>query len=181
MQEIEIKVRVNNLQEAQLAFETLGCVFSASKSQKDRIYIPEASTFPHLRKGDCALRLRTVEQWSTTTHLFTLKQKTANGLAKIEKETKIDDPEQMHEAILLLGYKEVSRVQKSRKSCVYKNMTICLDEVAELGSFVEIEMMWDAPEQLQAEMMTFLTQLGVHYLERITVGYDILMFQRGVN
>lgn len=180
MLEIEVKVQVQDLSLLQQQFESMGCIFSEPKIQEDHVYILLNREFPSLFLWDNALRIRKMEQWWIATHLFTLKQQTGNWLAKIEKETVIANPEQMHDAILLMGYKEVSCVIKRRIISFYKDMEICLDHVEWLGDFIELErqVVEGDFDQIQEEMIVFLSSMGVDMTHRVYVGYDILIRQK---
>jgi adenylate cyclase class 2 len=85
----------------------------------------------------------------------------------------------MAEIVLLMGYYEFNTVSKVRRKCRYKNYEICLDEVEELGNFIEVEKMSDEPsEVVQEELFTFLESLGISREDRATKGYDILLYQK---
>jgi len=56
---------------------------------------------------------------------------------------------------------------------------ICLDEVENLGSFIEVEKMSDGDsKQIQEELAEFLGLLGVSPKDRVTKGYNTLMLER---
>jgi predicted adenylyl cyclase CyaB len=55
---------------------------------------------------------------------------------------------------------------------------ICLDEVKELGSYIEVEKISedDNANEVQNELFTFLESLGVNKENRETHGYDTLLY-----
>lgn len=175
MQEIEVKARVKNKELVLQKLDELGCMLSSPITQKDRIYIQHGATFP-IALGDNALRIR--EQ--NNTFIFTLKQPQKNELDCIEQEVTIDDPESMDEICKLLGYYEVSQVEKIRRKCRYQEYEICLDEVKNLGTFIEVEKQVEAGngEAVQKELFAFLQTLGITASDQVFHGYDILLYQQ---
>jgi len=103
-----------------------------------------------------------------------------NQLASIEHEVEINNAQEGHSIIKELGFKEVVRVNKVRRKAKYKDLTICLDVVEELGSFIEVEKMSEDEDmlQIQEELMEFLIRLGVNPKDRIKKGYDDLIFYK---
>ena len=95
----------------------------------------------------------------------------------IERETIISDPNQMRDALLYMGYKEVVRVKKVRTKTNFKGYEICFDSVEELGNFIEIEKITDEDtETVRKEMLNFLVSFGIDTTERVHNGYDTLMY-----
>lgn len=181
--EIEIKVAVDDLTSVQQQLVSQWIIFWVLKTQHDRVYIAQERNFPMLQVWDNALRIRTMIQNDITSHIFTLKHQTWNDLAKIEKETIIKNPQHMHEAILLMGYKEASYTEKTRTTAIYKNMEICLDSVVWLWDFIEVEIQShdQAYEQLQQEMIDFLTSLWIDTSKRVTKWYDVLLREKQIS
>ena len=61
-------------------------------------------------------------------------------LIKIDEfETKVDDPHVMEDILKNLNYQPQATVTKTRKSFTFKNYDLELDHIAELGSFLEVE------------------------------------------
>ena len=58
-------------------------------------------------------------------------------------------------------------------------MEICLDEVKDLGNFIEVEKITDEdPDKVQEELFRFLESVGVRREDRVVNGYDILMWRK---
>jgi adenylate cyclase class 2 len=176
MKEIEIKIQIDSIEKAIQALEGLGCHFSDAISQVDVIYIPKDQKILPVPAGTSVLRIRT-QQGKI---LFTLKQSDLhNHLSKTEKELEITDGQVMGEIIALLGFHEISRVEKKRRTCKFKDYEICLDSVRGLGDFMEIEKITDEdPIAVQTNMIQALAELGVDASRRMQVGYDVLMYQQ---
>jgi adenylate cyclase class 2 len=95
----------------------------------------------------------------------------------IEREVEINDADQMIGAIELLGYHKAVNVVKARTKTMYNGMEICLDEVKDLGSFIEVEKIVDGDgEEVQNELFIFLETLGVKREDRVMNGYDTMVY-----
>lgn len=173
VKEVEIKVKVEDFEKIRAKLEKLGCVFSEVIFQEDVVYIPFGIEFTQVGTAENVLRIRK----QNDKNIFTLKRKDVDPLVKIERETVIEDSEQLESILEYLGYAEVSRVKKERVKTKYKDMEICLDRVEELGSFVECEMITSSdPMEAQGKMLGFLEKIGVDVSARAYLGYDILVY-----
>lgn len=170
MNEIEVKARVLNHDELLQKLSKLGCIFSEPIYQKDTIFVPKGVSIP-VPSGTNVLRIR--EQKGT--YLLTLKQPLTNQLDNIEKEITVSDPDVMQEIILLLGFELSSTVEKTRRTCKYKDFEICIDEVKDLGTYIEVEKFGKNAEIIQKELFEFLETLGVQKEDQEFMGYDILL------
>ncbi len=173
--EIEVKAKVKNIQEIAERLLSLNCVISAPQEQKDIIFTNfDDKLFAEFQSGINLLRIRE----SGGKALFTVKQPQSNEQDAIEYETEIGDAAQMAEALKVMGYHEAVKVIKKRRITKYKEYEICLDEVDGLGSFIEMEIITesDDAEKIQDEMFYFLMSLGVKKDERVTQGYDTLVY-----
>ena len=96
----------------------------------------------------------------------------------IEREVEVNDAKQILDILGYLGYREVIKVNKIRRKCKFEDYEICLDEVENLGSFVEIEKISEEDaEKVQEELLQFLMKLGINKENRVLQGYDTLTYQ----
>lgn len=175
-QEIEVKARVNDLKKVEEKLLALGCVMSEPLKQNDiTFYIKTDTPYDQLVHGQNILRIR--EQNGKS--IFTIKQTGINDLDSFERETEISDSEEMRHAILLLGYSEAVRINKVRRKTMCQGYEICLDQVEDLGNFVEVEKITENedPEKVQTELFEFLKQFGVTEADRVVNGYDTLIYR----
>jgi adenylate cyclase class 2 len=171
--EIEVKYRVVDLARLQAALQRCGLVLSPSVHQDDQAYAELGWQYGMGKLGRSFVRLRTQDG----RHVFTLKRPDANELACHEYETAVTDREQMHAAILAMGFYPTTRIVKTRRAARYGDLTLCLDDVEHIGAFFEIEKVIgpeESGEAVQAELDAFARSLGVE-LERITDTYDSLV------
>lgn len=172
-QEIEVKYRVDDLAALEKALAERGAFLSAPSHQDDQAYAEDGWTYDQTKIGRTFLRLRTQDG----RHLFTVKRPLGNAMACLEHETEVTDREQMHHAILAMGFYPTVRIVKTRRTTRLGEVTICVDEVEHAGVFVELERTATTSEDgaaVQAELDAFARSLGVA-LVRTSDTYDSLV------
>lgn len=176
MKEIEVKAQVENVSKLIEKIKELGCNLSVPLVQKDIVYLQNGIELSDVKRGNVAMRIRNSNGICT----LNLKKQMENELDCVECETIIEDPKQTHEILVNMGYHEVSRVEKTRRTCMYQKMNICVDEVLDLGNFIEVETLSEDADSLktQEELFQFLESLGLKRQDRIFKGYDTLMHER---
>jgi len=177
MKEIEIKAKLINREEVISKLTSLGCVFEKEVTQNDTVYARNVGSLSNFRTNDVFLRLRVK---NNTKVLFTLKKRMSNDLDALEYEVEVSSRDEMEQALLLMGYNEAIRVNKRRVVTHYNGNEICIDEVENLGSYIEMETLAEEgnSELIQEEMFRFFETLGIKREDRVMSGYDILMFER---
>jgi len=173
MREIEIKAMVQDKASLLSAIKNAGIELSAPIKQHDVVYgqTGVADNAP----GSIWLRIRTENDTKT---IFTLKQQHTGGLDSIEHETEISDAKELAAIIDTLGFTLYSDLTKTRQKAHYNDIEICLDEVENLGTFIEAEKLTDensdgkgVVEQLWSE----LEKIGVDRSNEVFDGYDVLL------
>ena len=176
MKEIEIKAKLINREGVIEKLKALGCVFEPAITQEDTVYTKNTGSLKEFLGNDVYLRIRVKNNGKI---FFTLKKNTAVKLVKIEHEVEISSKEEMHQALLLMGYREAVRVDKTRIITHYNGCEICIDDVKNLGSFIEMEKMAEGDgEKIQEELFIFFESIGIKQEDRAFSGYDILMIQK---
>ncbi len=178
MREIEIKLRAPNLEHISSKLVELGCTISEPTFQEDInfVHVDDKNWF-ETTKGDWLYPRLRIQPGKPMT--FTVKKPISNEMDCIEHELHIDDADALKSIMTLFGYKQSVTVKKSRRTCEYKDYTLTLDEVENLGSFVEIERVVEDgdAQQIQAEMFVFAKEVfGLEQDESVMKGYDILMY-----
>ncbi|MDO8571142.1 MAG: class IV adenylate cyclase [bacterium] len=176
MREVEVKAKVENLSELETKLVALGCTFSEPLHQDDHIYNKKGDSLGAQYRGMVVLRIRN----QNGVYIVTLKQQQENEKDNIEREVVIDDSAAMNDILAIIGYEETMHVKKVRRSCAYQEMTICLDEVEGLGSFIEVEKLTEGEggSIVQEELFLFLETLGVSRNQRVLEGYDTQLYNK---
>lgn len=150
--ELEYKYQVSNLGEFETKIEKLGAKFEKEFHGVDSYFL-----MPDNPDGKKYLRVREKgNQFELCFHYV------PNNLQSDEWEIKIDDPETAKEILRKIGHDDDVVVDKMRKVYQYKNSEIVLDEVKDLGSFIEIE------SPTETELIEIEKELELDESRRIT-------------
>jgi adenylate cyclase class 2 len=177
MKEIEIKAKLINREKIIEKLKSLGCVFEPAITQNDIVYAENIGSLEKFRSNEFFLRLRVKNNSKV---FFTTKKRMANDLDAIEHEVEVSSKPEMEQALLIMGYKEATRVNKTRIITHYDGCEICIDEVENLGTFIEMEKLTEEgnAEEIQEKLFRFFESIGISREERVMSGYDILMMQK---
>jgi adenylate cyclase, class 2 len=171
--EVEVKYHVPDPHALLSALVARDIHLGPAVEQDDQAYAPEGWRYGDSKLGVAFVRLRT----QAGRHLFTLKRPVDNELSCIEHETEVADRQSMHRAVLAMGFYPTFRIHKARRTTRRGGLSLCLDEVAGLGTFFEVETLAGSDSvgsDSQADMHQFVGQLDVE-LVRVTSTYDSLL------
>lgn len=141
MKEIELKAQYDSLKRLELEQ-----YLKEQGFQEVRYFTQQDEYFNHperdFQKTDEALRIRREQRNDGTSHCC-ITYKGANdsliGQSRRELETRVEDEHKMRQILLALGFRSAAEVKKRRKEYKKEDLTVCLDELDGLGSYVEIE------------------------------------------
>lgn len=142
MTEVELKAALTAAQAAALParLETLGFQAQACVHEVDVYWNGSSRDF---RKTDEALRLRSVEDLGSgrSEALITYKgpKQDDRSSTRQEYETSVGDMTTARKLLSALGYRALFTVDKTRRTYTRDRLTVCLDDVNCLGSYVELE------------------------------------------
>lgn len=173
VREVEVKYSVTDLAALLTALAARGIELGEPVFQDDQAFAPLGWSFGDSKLGVSFLRLRTVDG----RHWFALKQPGVNAQDCLEHETEVADRRQMHEAILRMDYWATVRVAKSRRTGRHGEVSLCLDELEGVGTFLELERMVPDDEPaaaVQDELAAFVVSLGIDAV-RTAETYDSLV------
>ena len=139
----------------------------SSKRQIDTVFLlPEQVDTP-IVPGSKIMRVRDVlnpETGELRRSLMTLKVEEQTKLASDEYEFAVDDGNAARQMLTALGWQEIVTVDKVRLESKTKDYTICIDEVAMLGLFIELEVLTEDSadvKNIQQQMCNFLKNLDI--------------------
>ncbi|UCF67243.1 MAG: class IV adenylate cyclase [Acidobacteriota bacterium] len=138
MREIEVKIRIENADEARRELGKAGAVAMTPRYFEDnRVYDDVSES---LKSRERLLRLRTVGEH----HVLTFKTppveegEPARYKVRLEHETRIGDPAVIDSILTALGYRTTYRYQKFRQRYRMDDVIVELDETP-IGVFIELE------------------------------------------
>ncbi len=168
--EIEIKFRISDPVATREKLLSAGAETTGTVMEENTYFdTPDA----HLRRNDCGLRIRTAKPsdgraiWSVLTYKG--PQRAGELKIRVEEEIVINSPDTGHAILSALGYCPTVSFQKRRESFGLGQSRIELDELPDLGFFLEIEA--DDEETVQATRK----MLGLENAPTITKTYAELV------
>lgn len=172
--EIEVKAKLVDEEAIKQKLVDLGCVFSEPIDQDDAWFVNFTTSYTTFMPKTNFIRIRK----SKGKVLFTLKHPQANELDCIEKETDVSNEKELRGILEMLGYHEVVGFHKRSMKAEYRDYGIYLDEITDLGSFIEVEKITEESdgEKVQEELFIFLESLGIKREDRVVNGYDTLVY-----
>lgn len=192
MLEIELKALIDagtfqNLEEKILAHNFY---FSQLLEESDHYFNAPDRNFA---ESDEALRIREQRTELLVQTMLTYKGAKVDPLSntRVEVETEISDAAGMREILKFLGYKSVLTVKKKRReyrgTAEFSQINICLDELAGLGSFIEIEYCAESDisqkerESIRNRLLSLLDLLGISRSGLTRKSYLELLIERATS
>ncbi|MGV8126033.1 MAG: class IV adenylate cyclase [Methanothrix sp.] len=163
MIEVEVKARAPEGMAERIA--ALGGELIAVENHQDLYFNSPLRDF---RRSDEALRIRIKEEGARLTYKGPKIDRATKS--RLELTVRIDDVPQMKEILGHLGFVFSATVRKQRRKYSYKGVTLALDDVEGLGSYVEVEGQAEADiEEQRRKVLEVMGELGLH--ESITSSY----------
>lgn len=167
MLEVEIKACLGDvtMQELKAAAQRQGFVFDKTLHEVDIYFNGNNRDF---LKTDEALRLRCYENLTAGTEetVVTYKGPKLDAVSntRLEYETQIGDLTVMSNLLAALEYRPAFTVEKTREEwALYEEgapcVTLCLDDVKNLGRYLELETLVEKEEEKEAAVEELLTLL----------------------
>lgn len=157
MIEMELKALLRNKSAVKKKLEEYGCKWSGVCLQVDTIYemnnVWKKVGVPIFRIRKC-----------NNEKILTLKMLEEDMNTAKELELTISDDEMMDKMLKAIGFFPKVQVIKRREITKYRGFNICIDEVSNLGLFIEIEKLSlesEYKEKVYSDMKMILAELGV--------------------
>jgi adenylate cyclase class 2 len=155
--EVEMKVRVEDLESMKKKLESLGARFQSAMEQRDEYFKPRGFESRAQGPGDWIVRVRR----SGADKMLTLKALTEISGAWVEHETGIVNEKEMRSILENMGLLNVFTLNKNRIRGRLDEFELCLDDVRELGKFLEVALESEEKEAARDRIIDFLKGLGI--------------------
>lgn len=179
--EIEIKFRISPEERKNIEdFVVKNAKFISESMQQDTYFMPKHRSYIEETTGYIFewLRLRVENGNNFLTYKNVFRGDNNKGREKDEFETLVDDAEVIRNIIFRMDFQELISFKKHRKKYSYKeNFEICLDNVTEIGDFVEIEIKgnYESAEHAEKEIEKIANELNIDFKNESIMGYAHLM------
>jgi adenylate cyclase class 2 len=174
MREIEVKAVLKDKESFLRNAAERGIIFGDPIIQEDTTY---ETTIPYDDPLWNIFRIR--KQGGEV--ILTMKYKASiRSRDNHERETVIEDADQVADMLERVGYSLGVRIRKSRQLAHYEGLELCLDEIDGLGSFVEVEKLTEEDadvDAIQSHLWKLLLDLGIGLGDRTHKGYDTMMHE----
>lgn len=158
--EVELRARIKDKSEIEKSLLKLGCEKQGSSYMVDEYFQlinPDEQNFIY------RIRVKNEE------YIFTLKK---GGIgAWMEKEINISNPTIMKNILLNSNFENFLTIKKDRMKFSFKNMNINLDDLEDVGEFIEVEIICDDADKGHSQIQEFLIGLGIKKEDIIKKGY----------
>lgn len=177
--EIEVKFPLKNSEDVRSFLDKHGQKISEHIRQKDVYYTPIHRHFLKYQYPFEWLRLRTTSKGSFITYKHFHPENSHITNYCDEFETKIESIETMEKIFAAIDIKEVATIDKSRSTWVFENVEIVIDEVKELGVFMELEAKghFDDAKVGKAHLYAVLEMLSADVGEEDLRGYPFKLLE----
>ena len=152
--EVEVKGKVRDLGTVEEKVKALEFSFVGVEEHSDIYYRHPVRDFA---RTDEALRIRTVNG----KRVLTYKGPKVDKVSKTREEIEVEVQGDMSAVLDRVGFTPVTEVAKVRR--VYKkgDISVCLDDVREVGTYVEVECISKDLERTRARVMEVVKALGI--------------------
>jgi len=148
MIEVEVKGRVSEEQMERVRDLISDWNLLGEEIQDDTYFSHPLRDF---NESDEALRIRIVGD----NHTLTYKGPKLDSVSKTREELEVPTSPEMEGILERLGFRPVARIRKTRRNYRREGMVLSIDDVENLGTFIEIEADSNSPEDARGLLEIF--------------------------
>lgn len=169
--EVEVKYRIEDASKMKRLLDQK-CKFLRREDQQDEVLLFNKSSFDDFVQGEAVMRVRSINNKS----ILTMKKYVSQDSSQ-EYECEISSKSEVIGILKGIGFRTVVEINKVREVYSYDDVTVVLDEVEGLGSFLEIEIVCSEEKKDEAlERVKLVSkQLGLKNTAIETRKYDALL------
>lgn len=182
--EIEIKVMVEKAEfdRVKNKLPAFGS-FRIAVNQIDEYYNPPHKDFFAVKPQPVEwLRIRTNDEKNIFEYTRNFDDEKKGQFYANEYETEVLNVQELQDILALLGFKKVIEIDKKREYWDCGDFEVSLDEVKDLGFFIEVEAnrLFEDAIKTRKECINFLEKIGVGNFEekRVKIGYPMLLLEK---
>lgn len=178
--EVELKFPLLNGKELAEKLKTTAKPEKQGDFQKDTYYNPPHRNFLEKKPVSEWLRLRESKKGYNLNYKKWHNSDGNKTVSCDEFETKIENIESLKKIFTSLNFKELIIVEKTRNTWNYKDTEIAIDDVKELGNFIEIEAKGNfaSIEEAKKHLHSILKEIEAKTGEQDFEGYPYLLLKK---
>jgi adenylate cyclase, class 2 len=178
--EVELKFPLLNQKELIEKLNSIAKIVSRGEFQKDIYYTPAHRNFLAKKPISEWLRLRESKKGHSLNYKKWHNENGNKSVSCDEFETKLENIGAAKQLFENLNFKELVAVEKNRSVWNYKNTEIAVDEVKELGNFIEIEARGNFAdiEEAKKHLYLILKEIWAEVGEQDFEGYPYLLLKK---
>lgn len=179
--EIEAKFPLSNKDEAINNLNNNAKKVENDNIQNDTYFTPAHENFLEKKPISEWLRLRKTNEETTINYKDWSNNSGNNKVSCKELEVGIDDYNGMLQILQCLDFKNIIEVNKLRNSWEYKDIIISIDEIENLGTYIELEFksnLFETEEDSLKYIINIINELNIVTGEQIFAGYPQLVMQK---
>ncbi len=178
-QEVEIKAKIEDPKGVERKLRRIG-KFTRVRKQVDEYFVPPQQDFFKKNPPIEYLRVRYEGERSHLNYSFLHFRKDGWLAVTDEYETLVQNPRTVGEVLKKIGMIHKVTVEKTRKYFDCGKFEVVLDEVRNLGSFVEVEAkkVFGSLAETRKACMDFLENLKIKYEMNNDMGYPRMLYKK---
>ncbi|MBZ9572206.1 class IV adenylate cyclase [Patescibacteria group bacterium] len=171
--EIEIRAKIENLTNLKKKLINLGATLGTQRRQFDVIYKKKGEEGTDQGPGSYILRIRDSDKGK----FLTFKALTERRGVWEEYELKIDNVKEAKKILEKIGFIKALTLTKERTPGKLDEFNFNLDNIKELGSYIEVELIDDDGRKAQEKIKQLLFKLGISENQLERRGYPEIIFE----
>lgn len=178
--EIEIKLPLKNRKEVESFLDIHAEIVSKNVFQKDTYYVPAHRDFFNKKYPFEFLRVRESTNSASINYKHAYPENSEKVEYRDEFESNVGEAEAVKKIFHALNIEERVVVEKIRSTWIFERVEIVLDEVKDLGFFIELEAndFFEDPKEGRKYLFTILEKLGAQVGEEDMKGYALLVLEK---
>jgi len=165
--EIEVKAKVDDLEDVKKKLVALGAKFSNQEKQDDSYFKQKGKENEDQVPGSFIVRIREESEKA----FLTTKAMTEESGVWHELETAVSDPKQLREIIVQMGYVHMFDINKIRDKGMLDGVELCLDEIKQLGKYFEAAIEAETKNGAKQKIMALFQKIGINEIQVEPRGY----------
>lgn len=178
--EVEIKFPLKNMAKLASNLNSIATTQKKDLFQKDTYFVPPHRDFMAVQRPYEWLRLRETDDESHFNYKHFYPENVEKTDYCDEFETNIENADAVRKILASLDFKELVVVEKLRSTWHFKDAEIAIDDVKDLGPYLEIEAKkeFQTPQEAKEFLRKILAEIGAEVGDEDFKGYPKILMDK---